>query len=58
MSVSNLVMTSKWGGFSLSFGKLWLRRPKDGSTNVCAAIEVMPVSRYSSMDAPCRFHHP
>jgi hypothetical protein len=35
---------------SLEFGKLGFKKHEAGRTRVCAAIDVMPVSRYSSIE--------
>ena len=37
-------------GLILEFGKLDFKRHEAGRTKVCAAIDVMPVPRYSSID--------
>jgi hypothetical protein len=43
-------MLSYCSGLSLEIGKLGFKRHEAGRTMVCAAIDVMPVSRYSSIE--------
>lgn len=50
MSMRSLVMFSYWKGRSLDWSKLGFKKHEAERTMVWAAMEIIPVARYSSID--------